>query len=205
MQPILETFQTKSNEVADKEQFDQDPLGAIREEQKRTQAAIEEMRQERTQAEQARTQQEQLSQQIAQQEAAFIEQHPDYEQALNFMRDARSQEMKLFGVPEDQVAAAVSQEELQIAQQALSTGQNPAELIWQLASTRGYGSKPTAAPETAQTPTVDGINKGQAAAATLSETSGQADESVANLADMSDEEFDAYWDKEMKGAAEPNF
>lgn len=78
-------------------------------------------------------------------EAEFVKTAPDYYQALDFARTVRIDQLKLLNpqAPEIQIRQFVAQEELQLAEVALQTGRNPAELGYSFAKSMGYKGAPT--------------------------------------------------------------
>ncbi len=82
-------------------------------------------------------------QEISNNEAAFVEQNPDYYDALDHARTIRSQQL-LELYPEatkDQIKQTIRNEELQAAAQLMQRGRNPAEAAFKIAKTLGYQTK----------------------------------------------------------------
>jgi chromosome segregation ATPase len=206
LKPQLEQVQTlkqqleewRSQEVrqTEEQQFNADPLGAIRNDiqslKQQQEAAQQETAQERQSTEQA----QQFQSAVQNQVAAFTQEHEDYPQALQHVLDARAEEMRLIGVPESQIPEALNAESIQLAQNAIQSGRNPAEIIYNLANMRGFSAK--AKPQ----PSLDNIEKGQQAAGSLANTQGEAEGvGLMDIEKMSDAEFDAFWEKEMNPPA----
>lgn len=81
---------------------------------------------------------EQFKSHCGQQVGQFIQQQPDYMNAYEFFINAKAQEYQTAGYTPQQVALIVAEQEKAIAANALSTGANPAERIYQLAKLQGY-------------------------------------------------------------------
>lgn len=71
----------------------------------------------------------------------FSAQTPDFEDAYRFLLERRAAEYRTLGYPDSKIDAYLAQEEMSVAQHALNTGKNPADLIYSLAKIRGYTGK----------------------------------------------------------------
>lgn len=117
---------------------EKDIFGAV----KHTMAEIERLRGGVGQVQQQSEQQRQVSQI----RSAYIAdanryraEKPDFDQAYNHMLTVRRQELQtLWGLNGEQLEAQIEADELQIAAAALQREQSPAEMVYQLAMTRGY-------------------------------------------------------------------
>ena len=132
---------------------------------------------------------------------AFREKEPAYDAALNHFMQGRAQELALWGVAKADIPGALKNEAEQLSYQAIQAGQDPAQMIWDMAKTRGFtpkkGGKATA--------TVESITQGQDNSQTLAGTSGGEDDvSLVDVSKMTEKEFDAYWDK-MTHDATPRY
>jgi hypothetical protein len=119
-------------------------------------------------------QQEQLRQlatTISTHESAFVQQNPDYHQALEHARSVRAAQLRVMApeATDQQIAQQVGIEELQLAAQALKQGRNPAEVAYTLAQHFGYtkAQAAAAAQAAAQNQQQQGSGAGAAAAAAL--------------------------------------
>lgn len=107
------------------------------------------------------------------------------------------QEYELYGIPAEQREQMFNQESIQFAQMALQNQRNAAEMVYQLAKTWGYSAQ--LAPPTSAEQRVVQLQNGQKAAGTLSTGTAPPRESMlARVEEMSDEEFDKFWDAEIK-------
>lgn len=90
---------------------------------------------------------------IKAQQAAFEATTPDFKDAYAHIRTLRTEDLRLAGAPEKDIAKILVQDELQIAQTAIARGKNPAEEMYAMAKRYGYVPKATpAAAAAAQTP-----------------------------------------------------
>jgi len=149
------------------------------------------------QSEQARQQARIAS--LAQAAAADAQQFrgktPDYGDAYEFFKQNRAAELQFYGVPAQEIANIIGQEELQIAASAFQRQQSPAEVLYNVAKHRGYKPKAPAPPAGEQ---IDRIADGQERSRTLSSAGGGATGSAMTaerLLKMSPAEFDAWTSK----------
>lgn len=84
---------------------------------------------------------QQLGSFMHQSEAAFRQQQPDYDDAINHVVNARAQELALYGLNPTQIAQTISEEATEIVRAAVAQGRDPAELGYQIARSRGYVPK----------------------------------------------------------------
>jgi hypothetical protein len=73
-------------------------------------------------------------------ERTFAAATPDYPKALAHVRQVRESQLKLLypAATPQQLSQVISREEIQGAQQALQSGQNPADVLYRYAQTLGY-------------------------------------------------------------------
>lgn len=163
--------------------IEQDPIAALRE-----------MREWKAAIEGEREQQAKLSQFAAACEAEvskFRAEKADYDEAYRHLFGSRIEELRTMRYSDDQIRQAVASEEMAIAAHALQNGVNPAEIIYDLATKRGYKA---AAAAPAAAPAADRIAvaaRGQASGRSLSNAPGGASgaPTVEALLAMSDKEF----------------
>lgn len=126
-----------------------DPLGHIIGQMKAQAKEQEELKKslsERAQQDQQTFAVQRLTGTAVSMEQEFARATPDYNDAATFLREGRRQEYTAMGYNPQQVEQAIQQEALGIANMALQRGQNPAEVIYTLAKTRGFAKAPPAAP-----------------------------------------------------------
>lgn len=126
-----------------------DPLGHILGQMKAQAKEQEELKKnlsERAQQDQQTFAVQRLTGTAVSMEQEFARATPDYNEAASFLREGRRQEYTAMGYNPQQVEQAIQQEALGIANMALQRGQNPAEVIYTLAKTRGFAKAPPAPP-----------------------------------------------------------
>lgn len=149
-------------------------------------------------AEEARAQIEARRAAVAQQEQAFRATKPDYDTALAFVAQSREKELAAIyplSTPE-QRQQVILQEWEQIVNTSQQTRHNPAELIYNLAETRGY-KPPVAEPDKPDPAALDKLAENIDGSASLSGASGGAPTTLSAqaIADMSPDEFAAWYAK----------
>jgi hypothetical protein len=181
--------------------FEEDPVRFLAAQTMQTQQEIQALRQQQVYEQQAKAQQEQFQQfavGLRGLEAEFAKSAPDYDEAIVFAKTKRVEQLQMLGYPEQQAWNAVQQEAFQIAASALQRGENPAEIGYQYAKSVGYTPK-TVQPEQK----LQAAQKGMEASKSLSTGVAKGgNTSLESLANMSNDEFDAYvskhgWEKVM--------
>ena len=120
-------------------------------------------------------------------------QNPEFIPAYNYWQEGRVKELRVGGANEVQANHIARQEESAAIIRALQEGASPAERVYAIAQARGY--KPSAsAADTGPDPAT--IAKGQTAGR-RSPSGGKppAGQTLEALSAMSDEDFEANWDK----------
>lgn len=193
----LDEWRKANQTVQSQIDYETDPLGALRNDIQ-TIAQQQQSQQEAQQAQQAQqAAAQELQSTMASHVQAFTKDHPDYHDALGFMLEKRGNELRLMGVPEDQVERTIATESMQLAQSAISRGLNAAELVYGLAQTRGY-TPGKASPKPDAASQIQNIAEGQAKATKVPQ-GGEEDRetTLGDIEKMSDEEFDKYWEKQF--------
>lgn len=178
---------------------DVDPVGHFKAKSElleRQLAEVNDWRQNVDQRTQAQEQFRQLATHVSQSEAAFAAEHPDYQQALGYLVDAQKRAYETMGFNEQEIAQALAADKLNLAQTAMQRGQNPAEIVYKLATARGYSAQQKQAAERPRDETgkFQAIQKGaQGPGRSLGTASGGPAPSVSleTMANMSDDEFAA--------------
>lgn len=125
-----------------------------------------------------------------QQVGQFVQQQPDYMNAYQYFINAKAAEYQTAGYSPEQVALIVAEQEKAIAANALATGANPAERIYQLAKLQGYQPPQQQAP--AKQASLAEQERRANAPRSVSATTGRAPASaptLEQLAQLSDEEL----------------
>lgn len=171
--------------------FNDDPAGHLNHQIIETNKKLDEFSKFKQNFEEFQTNQQkttQFQQHINSLVQTFTQQHPDYPDAYNFMRNERIKELQASGLDHQAISNALMNEEVFIAQQSLSNELNPAEAIYNMAKSRGYsnGSNEVSAPKQ---PTSLGNTGG----------AGPIDGfSTEDIEKLSDDEFGKFWDKFSK-------
>lgn len=80
----------------------------------------------------------------------FTSKTPDFQDAYAYIRSVRTDDFRSLGIPEPDIPQYLTQEEIQLAQTAIQSGRNPAQLLYDLAKRHGY--TPKSAPSISPTP-----------------------------------------------------
>lgn len=146
-----------------------------------------------------------LSSVVAHNEAAFMQQSPDYQEAVDYLRNQRVAEIVADGGDEAQAAEMAKRELMHFALARANAGQNPAEVAYKLAKARGYATKAAPAQQLAPAEKLQNQQRVGAASRSIG-NGGPANNklSLESLATMTDEEFAAAtsggnWQKVMGG------
>lgn len=169
--------------------YDEDPVGHLR-------ARLDSIEQQasragamsRQQADEAR-----LQTAVTTAEDGFRQETPDYDAALQFVRQKRLEEFQAMGYAPAAAHQLMTQEARAIAIDALRAGDNPARRVYALARLRGY-SAPAAGPGT-ESP-VTRLAAAQEAAGPSLSTAGSGPRSqltIEELGRLSDEAFDRHF------------
>lgn len=173
----------------------QDPIGAIQWQQRQIEAQRQAYEQQQQQArEQAII--SQIDNGYRRSFAEFSAEKPDAPLAYQHFTNALGAYFENLGVPEAQIDALVIQEERRLAYQAAQRGQNPAQIVYEMARKFGYSPAPQEsqdreAIEKAEKD-IDRRQKAAAASKSISNASGSRGgrmPSAQELISMSDEEF----------------
>ena len=174
-----------------------DPEGYNAWVQKQAQAPLEQVKQIQ---EQLREQQElqQLNGVVIADEQAFIQEKPDYKDAIDFALQARAKQLAIFapdGTPEAQLLQAAQQERIDVVKQAIAAGRRPAEVLYRISEGFGYQAKqPDPAPASGPTEAekVTALANAQAATQSLTTAPGAsaaAEITLDYLAGLDDEAY----------------
>lgn len=189
----IDEWRNRGQQNQAEDEFNSDPLGTLRKQISGLETKLTTQQQEEKQTREQTEQAQQVFSSIASQVNEFKKTHTDYDDALNHVLSSRKSELLAMGVPESQADQRVAKEAQEIGVSALQAGINPGEMVYNLAKLRGFSATKNA--KKLQT-----VEKGQNNSSTLSGTSGDAGESgfsMTEIENMSDDEFDRWWNKEM--------
>ncbi len=125
----------------------------------------------------------------------FMAQEPAFADAYRHLVGVRAQELELLGVTDQaERQRIIAQEEMQIAAAAMKGNRSPAATIFELAKTRGFVPQQKQAQNGEAQNKLDDLEKARGATPSLSGvgSSGSSALTLAQIADMPDEEFEAY-------------
>lgn len=148
----------------------------------------------------------QAQQMLLASQTAYMEQKPDFPQALQAVRNGTAQQISAV---EGLGAQAAQQKAEQVlfeqAVRAMASGVDPAQAIYSMASVFGYQAPAAETGDAGVAPSMESqaaklktVQQGQAANKSLSDggdTAAPPPASLEDLANMSDEEFDKSWSK----------
>lgn len=196
---FMQAVQAQQQPQEQPRSVEEDPVGALKRiEQWANMTAQQQLQaQQFTMRQQAEAQQyEQLRSAVERAETSFRQEHPDYDDALKYAMGLREIELKALGVPAHIIPQRVMQDAREIAQHALSIGRSPAELAYDYAQSRGYKAAAPAAAAPSAEEKMAMLEKGTAAAKSLSSGSGgEADITLATISKMDEDEFDDFVSK----------
>ncbi|WP_316219389.1 hypothetical protein [Bradyrhizobium sp. SZCCHNR2026] len=131
--------------------------------------------------------------------AQFEQTTPDFKQAYAFLLNSRAAELKAIGYEDPKALHdALTADEFAIAQMAFQKGKSPSEMLYALATQRGYVNADSKKPDTSAAEKLDAIARGQAANKSLNNTggsTGDADMTAERLLSMPMDEFEAWVEK----------
>jgi hypothetical protein len=144
---------------------------------------------------------QQLGSFMAESEAAYREQRPDYDKAIDHVVQMRANELALYGLNRAQIQQTISEEAAEIVRAAVQQGRDPAELGYQIALSRGYRPQEGETPAAAEAPakangaqaTIDAIARAKEANKSLGSGGGSSAKALnaEAFAAMSDAEIEA--------------
>lgn len=195
----------QEQQLNDEEAYNADPIGYLRNQNQRLQDQLNGFSQSQQEAyaqQQQAVKQQQMLQNVVTtvrgHEDEYRQQVPDYDDAFNFLQNKRMNDYDTLGVTDPGTKQQnFYQEVLSVSVQALQNGMNPAEVMYKLANQWGFsGTK-------AGQQKIESAKRGQKAATTLSQGGGSGNTakskiSLTDIDNMSDEEFDKYWDQMHK-------
>jgi hypothetical protein len=128
----------------------------------------------------------------------FTKTTPDFQAAFDYVRNARTEDLRAIGMPENDIARTLFQEELGLAQRAIAASKNPAAEVYEMAKRHGYKATATPAPQSK----IEQLKAGIAASPpALPKTHVAEDITVESLREASDADLNRLvtdpkaWDK----------
>lgn len=190
----IQALQQKPEPQLEPEPGDDDPLGQMMHKLNLVTKTVTDLQArlvEQQSQQQELTKFQQFQQQVQVLRNQFAKTHADFNDAYNHVRAARVADLKMFGYSEADIQKALFQEEVQLAQNAVRMGKNPAEVVYEMAKRHGYAPKSAATPAAPATP--DGklasIQQAQAAAKNLPSTPQLEEITLEGLKGASDQDL----------------
>ena len=185
--------------------FDQDPANHLRGRMEELAGAVTRLdgqSRQQAEAEQGQARQTQFLNQYATAARSFSQHTPDFKEAYEWLATDIDGELQVRGFTDAaQRTQTLLYEEGRLVGDAMGRGEDPAQVIYNLAKRRGYtGAAPEAAEEPQGAPRLAQLQKGQAASRSLSGPKGRGEDnlSVQRLVELADEdpdEFDRRFDE----------
>jgi hypothetical protein len=181
--------------------YNVDPIGATKQKLEALEKVTEETHKTNQEMQQFQEQQR-IATSIKQHEDAFKAQTPDYDDAFNHIINLRTNELKIMGYNDQQIADTIAQGAFGIGVSALQQGKNPAQVLYEMAKNYGYKT-PEAEPEKKDTTaekTIEELEKGQEATKKVGagEAPKEGELTLAEIMKLDGDEFDKAWDKYQK-------
>ena len=170
-------------------EFIEDPAGHMEARFARMEKLLERQAEQTTTTTQRAQQndlQRQLDSAIQADQGEFVQNHPDYADALAYERQRQLDTLMDGGLPEEQAKAAISQAEYQMASVVLTNKKSPAEVMYNAAVRSGY------APKAASTETTDETEVDLTEADSMGGSGGP---SVKDLLEADSDEFDSMFEE----------
>lgn len=186
--------------------FEESPLENLKATSEESQSQLQEVRKQLeayTQQGETSRQEQLVRQQTQVAEQEFTKASPDYVDAVAHLQKVIDSNLQVMGYDDPAARAQILQQQaLGLAQQALKSGKNPAELVYSMAKNYGYQPKKVEAKEETK---IEQIKKGQESSQSLG-SGGKADIplTLKSLEAMDDDDFaalvedDKRWNKLIK-------
>ncbi len=168
-----------------------DPLGAMMHQLKAVTDNVSTLKQQLEQEQlksDAQKQYEQFSHSINNIKTEYMKGVPDFQSAYAHLRAVRTEDLRNYGVPESQIQQILLQDEVAVAQAALSKGQNPADIIYKTAQRHGYSAKAAPVPVT-PADKIATLIEGQASAKAPTSSSSSEPMTLETLRNASDSDL----------------
>lgn len=206
LEASIAQLQQKPQTPAEVEPGDDDPLGQMMYKLNAVNKVVADLQ---TRIVEQQTQQTELTKfqqfqaQVGELRDQFVKTHADFNDAYNHVRTARIADLKAFGMSQADIQKQLFQEEVQLAQNAIRSGKNPAEVVYDMAKRHGYTPKTTPAPATPTTPDakLTAVQQAQSAARPLPSTPQLEEITLEGLKGASDADLnklvadDKLWSK----------
>ena len=169
-------------------EFDEDPAEHLRMTQEMTQRTVQSLAEQQAQEVEQKYQRQQIDAfagRLRESEADFVKRNPSYEEAVNFLRESRKAEYKMLGWQEHEVESKLIEETIMLGIDAEQRGISPAQRFYDIAKGRGFQSKAGSPVSNLQQ-----VKDNQGTTSLGSNGVSPRRATLADLADMNDDEFD---------------
>lgn len=176
--------------------FDSDPIEYLRHQQGEVAKNLEAIKAQQMaleQRRQAETQWAAMREAVGRAEQEFVRSKPDYYEAVQHLRAGRRSQLEQQGAAPHQIDQLLQADAVALATEASRLGLSPAEYAYRVAV--GYGWQPK--------PVATAVAPAEAAPRSLGAAAGRQDDATPSLADiakMSDADFDKIFAKVMGGS-----
>ena len=206
----LESLKNELNEhrqakqaQAEVDEYQKDPAAYLMKNQIEQGGKVEKIAQDLRQASESQQRIQQFQQAVSAHEQAFQSEKPDYLKAVDYLKTWELKDMEAAGIPVEQRQNILRQKATAFAFDMLRRGMDPAKAAYDVAVVRGYKlEEQKKEDETVQDANkkVEQLEKGLKAAQTLTKGTKSGEESslLKRIEEMSDPEFDDFWNKEVK-------
>lgn len=178
-------------------QYEEDPGEHLRQRVERNEATTSQLLEQRQQQQMAEQQSREFNNWVGRfqkEEAGFSETHSDYSEVVAQLRDSRIAEYEAVGWGKEEAKAEVIKETFNLGRDAESRGISQAERFYNLAKGRGFrgGNGAASVEGAARAPNLARISSNMSKAKSLGPSgSSPRPTTLADLADMNNDEFDA--------------
>lgn len=189
-----------------------DPLGAMMHKLNQVNSQVAELQTKLTQEQQnnlLKQQYDQFTGSVRSLKEAYEKTTPDFKDAYAHVRNIRTEDLRLAGALEADIPKILHQDELQIAQNAIQRGKNPAEEMYNMAKRYGYLPKAPGAPATASglNAKIAALKAGVEAAKTVQKAGAEGELTLTGLKEASNTDLnnlvqdDSAWARIVGGQA----
>lgn len=172
-------------------QYEDDPLGATFSKVDKVAKTVETLQAEASNRQQADNYQRFVNT-IQQDETSFMQSNPDYRDAVTFVQQRRMNELQAMGYDDQSAMQVLAQDAYAVTMRAQQVGQSPAAFVYDMAKKLGYAAQPKQ--------NLEQVAAGQQVAKSVAGGAQPVSEGglPPNLAEMSDADFDALFNKMAK-------
>lgn len=167
-----------------------DPLGNMMHQLQQVNQNVTKLQQELNQEQQTNLLKQQFSEfvkSVQDIKTEYVKTTPDFNDAYTHIRSVRTEDLRAVGIPESEIPKILLQDELNISQNAIQRGKNPAEEIYNMAKRYGYAAKAAAPPADQK---LANIVKGQEAAKQPGRAAPESDLTIDGLKDAGNSDLD---------------